>query len=177
MEILRSKMRLRSNSPRICCKTTVISVPCNECSVITTLKQPCMCSCAWPLLRRHQTTWPTLVISGFISFWRSSSVESRYLNYFDEIKNESEAEQLEILSKARYEAFVVQRLNIKAVVYLLLILLINVLLVSAIQIYLDLGLLLGGLINAVILLSSIFVYKHLCGKLLYKGLKIVLRPQ
>jgi hypothetical protein len=59
-------------------------------------------------------------------------MEWGYLNYFDEIKDRSREEQLEILEKARYEAFVV---------------------------------------------LGMFLHRRLHGKLLHKGLTIVLSAE
>jgi hypothetical protein len=112
-----------------------------------------------------------------MSFGRRPCVDSQYLNYFDEIKGRSRAEQLDILSKARYEAFVVQRLVPKATGYFFLSLLVAFVFSSAVRIYFDVGLLYGGLVTAAFIVLSLFVHKRLYGKLLHKGLKSVLNAQ
>jgi hypothetical protein len=104
-------------------------------------------------------------------------MDSQYINYFDEIKGRSRAEQLDILSNARYEAFVVQRLAPKAIGYFLVSLLTAFVCASAVRIYFDLGVLYGGLVTAVFIALSLFVHKRLYGKLLHKGLKSFLSAQ
>lgn len=101
-------------------------------------------------------------------------MDSGYIGYFDEIKSRSKAQQLDILAKARYEAFVVQRLVPKAMGCFLFSLLVAFLPACAVSIYFDLGVFFSGLIITVFLLPGLFVYRRLYGNLLHKGLKSVL---
>ncbi|RAJ93955.1 hypothetical protein [Aliidiomarina maris] len=101
-------------------------------------------------------------------------MESKYVNYFDEIKHKSEREQLHILSEARYEAFVIQRLGVKAAVYLTLLVASLAAFMFVVQAYLSPSFMFFGFVQALVIVDSLAAYKYLSGKLLYKGLKRVL---
>ncbi|MEX0739056.1 MAG: hypothetical protein WD071_06925 [Pseudohongiella sp.] len=104
-------------------------------------------------------------------------MDLQYIDYFDEIKGRSKAEQLDILAKARYEAFVVQRLVSRVIGYFVVLSLSVFVFTTAIKFYFDLGLLYGGLANALVFALGYFVHRRLYGKLLHKGLKSVLNAQ
>ena len=107
-------------------------------------------------------------------------MEWGYVNCFDEIKDRSREGQLEILEKARYEAFVVQRLAARSIGYFLLVLLVSIVLCTAVIIYFDFGSIPYGLNFLPLFLLvplDIFLHRRLHGKLLHKGLTIVLSAE
>jgi hypothetical protein len=108
-------------------------------------------------------------------------MEWGYVNYFDEIKDRSREEQLEILEKARYEAFVVQRLAARSIGYFLLELLVSFVLCTAVIIYFDFGSIPYGLnflpLFFLLFPLGMFLHRRLHGKLLHKGLTIVLSAE
>lgn len=101
-------------------------------------------------------------------------MESMLVNYFPEIRDLPEREQLELLAKARYDAFVVQKLGGKAAGYFLLSILVAAMIGIGARLIVGGGVLAQGAFTGLGIIVGIQIHKRLYAHLLSQGLQRVI---